>query len=199
MLMRRCQTLKHWIYIQSGLAGLEKWPETKVEKEQVQASSPGRKFTAQKSKARQIAGGMSQQHLHTGCPCAQMMLSVTATGAHIWISCRENGFAGENGFAVKSPNPSQTFLVANGKPPEGSRFGLEWGLWPKVKNKTIGPMCPLWWGGGWIVKDINKALVYPGLGLHFNSFMIKIYGLSFSRFDVKVEIIVFIFQGCCED
>lgn len=35
MLMRRFQTLKNSIFIQSDLVELEKWPETKVEQEQV--------------------------------------------------------------------------------------------------------------------------------------------------------------------
>lgn len=35
ILMRRCQILKNSLHIQTGLAGLEKQPETKVKKEQV--------------------------------------------------------------------------------------------------------------------------------------------------------------------
>lgn len=53
--------------------------------------------------------------------CAQLMLLVTATRTHIWISYRDNE------FAVKNAKSQQTFLVASDKPTQDSKVGLEWG------------------------------------------------------------------------
>lgn len=90
---------------QSGLAGLEKWPENKVEKEQVQASLLGRKCTVLKPKARQIGKRKDDESAPSSnwaVLCVQLMLSVTATRTDIWILCRNNEFAVKN--AKSRPN-----------------------------------------------------------------------------------------------
>lgn len=119
MLMRGCQILKNTIYIQNTLAGLEKWPETKIEKEQVQASLLGEEmYSAEIQGQADSKEDESATCSHWAVLCAQMMLSVTATRALIWISCRGIG------FAVKNPN-SQPCLFG-GQWQAYSVVGLGW-------------------------------------------------------------------------
>ena len=159
MLMRKCEISKNTMYIQSGLAGLEKWPKTKVKKEQVQAEGWGGDV-----RWRNLRPGREDESAPSSCwavLCAQMMFLGTATRTQIWISCRERG------LTRKNPKSQPGLYGTNDQPTPGSRFGLEWGQWPKVQKKDSWSHA---WGPG--TRGVNKDFDSSRTGVEFHSIMV---------------------------